>query len=433
MAFERTLTSSGLSINLLLLLVLTHICFPRARRRTSKFFELSYFDSASGTYTQGWDDLDLVAFWIVVFTGLRAAAMDCLLIPFARWGGIQKKKATIRFAEQAWLFLYYAVFWSLGMYIMYNSDYWLNLNEMWTHFPTRSMSGSMKWYYLAQFAFWLQQIVVVNIEERRKDHWQMFTHHIITCALVLTSYGYYQTKVGNVILCVMDVVDLIFPAAKMLKYFGYRTACDIAFGLFMLTWFLARHVVYLLICWSIHVDVPKTMPASCYDSMTGQQISSNGGTEILRNLLQPFINPGGTVCFNERIRYTFLALLLALQVLTWIWFGMICKVAYKVVIGAGADDSRSDDEGEEEEDGSELDTEDLEEQIKDFCEMQPEIQHEPHEEEVDVEDLSYMRRTSTVKVAKKCRKPGSRASGISIPGHTDRKELLGRIGCDKPT
>lgn len=59
--------------------------------------------------------MSLVGFWIIVFTGLRAAVMDYVLIPFAQKGGIGKRKAQIRFAEQAWLFLYYTLFWSLGM------------------------------------------------------------------------------------------------------------------------------------------------------------------------------------------------------------------------------------------------------------------------------------------------------------------------------
>jgi acyl-CoA-dependent ceramide synthase len=40
--------------------------------------------------------------------------MDYALVPMARKCGIYKKKATIRFAEQAWLVLYYATFWTLG-------------------------------------------------------------------------------------------------------------------------------------------------------------------------------------------------------------------------------------------------------------------------------------------------------------------------------
>ena len=80
--------------------------------------------------------------------------------------------------------------------------------------PNREMTGPFKWYYLVQFAFWLQQILVVNIEERRKDYLQMFTHHVITCALIFTSYGYHQTKVGNLILCLMDVVDIVLPVSR---------------------------------------------------------------------------------------------------------------------------------------------------------------------------------------------------------------------------
>ncbi len=86
----------------------------------------------------------------------------------------------------------------------------MNLENLWKGWPDRETDGLMKWYYLAQFAFWLQQILVINIEERRKDHVQMFTHHIITCSLMLTSYGYHHTRVGTVTLCIMDFVDIVF-------------------------------------------------------------------------------------------------------------------------------------------------------------------------------------------------------------------------------
>jgi acyl-CoA-dependent ceramide synthase len=76
---------------------------------------MSYFDSTNGMYSRGWDDMYLVFFWIVVFTGMRAAVMDYVIKPFARWGGISSTKARTRFAEQGWMLLYYIVFWSLGM------------------------------------------------------------------------------------------------------------------------------------------------------------------------------------------------------------------------------------------------------------------------------------------------------------------------------
>jgi len=232
---------TGISVNLISLLVLAHICFPRARRRTRTFFELSYRDATTGKYTQGPDDLCFVLFWIVVFTGLRVAIMDYICVPLAEFAGITKQRTKVRFAEQAWLLFYYSIFWTLGMVsrgatstlnvrgltfsqcIMYHTKYWLNLHELWTDFPTSSMNGLFKWYYLVQFAFWLQQIVVVHIEEPRKDHWQMFTHHLVTCALISMSYSYYQTKVGNIILCVMDVVDLFLPASLQ-SHHGVRSS-----------------------------------------------------------------------------------------------------------------------------------------------------------------------------------------------------------------
>ncbi len=77
------------------------------------------------------------------------------------------------------------------------------------------MSALMKWYYLVQCAFWLQQIVVIHIEKHRKDYWQMLTHHVITCALLFTSYSFYMTRVGNAILCLMDVADIILSVGHM--------------------------------------------------------------------------------------------------------------------------------------------------------------------------------------------------------------------------
>lgn len=86
------------------------------------------------------------------------------------------------------------------------------------------MSGTFKCYYLLQLAFWVQQILVVHIEARRKDHAQMLTHHIITCTIMSVAYVYRYTRVANVVLCLMDVVDLVFsvrPRHQLLGY-GYK-------------------------------------------------------------------------------------------------------------------------------------------------------------------------------------------------------------------
>jgi acyl-CoA-dependent ceramide synthase len=87
------------------------------------------------------------------------------------------------------------------------------LQELWTDWPNRELDWVMKGYILGQLAFWLQQVLVINIEERRKDHWQMLTHHIITICLIYASYRYHHTRVGNLILVLMDIVDIVFPVS----------------------------------------------------------------------------------------------------------------------------------------------------------------------------------------------------------------------------
>ncbi|CAG8948673.1 hypothetical protein HYFRA_00001793 [Hymenoscyphus fraxineus] len=411
----------GLAVNLLMLLSLTHMCFPRARRHTRKFFELSYFNHDSGEYCAGWNDAWMVFFWIVVFTGLRAAVMGYILEPFARRGGVKTERGQTRFAEQAWLIIYYCVFWPLGMYILIRSDYWLNMKNLWTNWPNREMGGLEKWYILVQYAFWLQQIMVINIEERRKDHWQMFTHHIVTTALIFTSYGYHQTKVANLILCLMDGVDILLSLAKCLKYLGYTTICDVLFGLFMVAWFCTRHVCYLITCYSVWADIPTTIEYGCYKGRKGSVVGPFPPPDRFGHLISPFRDPEGIVCFNHNIKWAFLSALLFLQCITIMWFVMIVRVALHVLKGGPAHEVRSDDEEEEE-----IST--IDEKTPLTFESKVDVEQQPYEEEVGVESINLRGRTSA---ASRYKKASSSASGVSLPGHSDRKELLGRIGCDK--
>ncbi|CAI6308651.1 unnamed protein product [Periconia digitata] len=423
----------GIAVNLLLLLALTHSFFPRARRRTSTFFRLSYYNSETDQYGCGTDDLPFVALWLVMFTGLRVAVMEYFLGPAAGWSGIKTRKGVERFKEQGWLICYCVCSWSLGMYIIYNSEFWFNVHGLWRGWPFREITGLSKFYYLFQTAFWLQQILVVNIEERRKDYHEMFTHHIFTCILLFLSYGYYHTRVGIVILCLMDLVDIILPTAKLLKYTGFSNACDVFFGLFVVTWLITRQIFFPIVCWSIYKHAPTDMEPGCYFP-DGRVVLSNqtveyeslGGHLVWPNLVKAYTDRDGPVCWNPTIRYSFLTLLLALQVLILVWFSMIIKVIYKVLRGQPADDVRSDDEGEDEK-------EDIEEELERVTHHQVNeantgMEWTPVEQEVGVESLTFSKRRE-----RSSRSSGSsRASGISIPGHVDRKELLGRIGCDKP-
>ena len=176
----------------------------------------------------------------------------------------------------------------------------------------------------------------------------------------------------------------------------------------MISWFLARHVFYLMTCYSIWKDAPRIMPIGCFYGSNANLTGPYPIPEGWGHYLEPFTNPEGALCFSESVIWGFLYCLLSLQLITIFWFFMIIKVAIRVLKGTGADDVRSDDEGEEEEEEFEYE------------------EAQPLEEEVGVESIDlkgWERRTGVKRAAS--------SSGVSLPGHSDRKELLGRIGCEK--
>lgn len=107
------------------------------------------------------------------------------------------------------------------------------------------------------------------------------------------------------------------------------------------------------------------------------------------------------------------------------WFVMIVRVALTVLKGGEAHEPRSDDDGDDIEE--ELTDEEILSTIA-ALDAAALAQLKPLEEEVGVEAINLKGRVSNMS---RYRKGSSSTSGVSLPGHSDRKELLGRIGCDK--
>ncbi|PVH78580.1 longevity assurance proteins LAG1/LAC1 [Cadophora sp. DSE1049] len=339
-----------LSLALIAGTAVVHNLSPQIGPHTRKFFSLSYASPAShGSYTQGIDDIYFVLAWVVSFTAIRAITVEWLLQPLARILGVAKK-SHLRFAEQGWIFLYYSSIWSLGMFLWHGSEYWLNYANLWTSWPSREMPGLFKWYYLIQLSFTAQLLLAIHMEVRRKDYVEMLTHHIITLSLISITYIYRYTRAANVVLCLMDFVDILLPFAKLLRYLRYEMACNIAFGVFVVSWFITRHILYLHFSWDIHQHVPgeNTMLFGCYNGATNERIQDMPSQpDYFSHLFWPFQDLDGVICLNSEVKYIFLGMLFLLHTLSAIWFVMILKVIAGILSGKSAEDIRSDDEGEQ--------------------------------------------------------------------------------------
>ena len=96
----------------------------------------------------------------------------------------------------------------------------LNPIDVWMGYPHIPLAGPLKFYYLMETAFYTHQMLVINAEARRKDHWQMMTHHVITVSLMLLSYSYNYARVGCLVMFIMDWCDIWLPVSSYMSIFS---------------------------------------------------------------------------------------------------------------------------------------------------------------------------------------------------------------------
>lgn len=278
-----------------------------------------------GQFGFGIREVIFVGYSVLVLTLARALFYLYVLRPSARFWSLRGKTAD-KFVEQAWAMVYYAAMFSAGAYLYWHSEYFLSAKDLWVGWPHYQISWKVRAYYLVQLAGWVQQLYVIHVEAKRKDHYQMFTHHVITVGLIVGSYHFHYTRVGHVIQLLMDQVDILLALAKILNYLDWNNACDITFVVFAINWFVNRHVLYNYVV-SSAIKAVSYLPQEChFDIETAKLVA----------------------CFNPKAHWVLVVLLGVLQIITLMWFYMIIRIITKVLTGtASAEDTRSDDEDDE--------------------------------------------------------------------------------------
>jgi acyl-CoA-dependent ceramide synthase len=181
--------------------------------------------------------------------------------------------------------------------------------------------------------------------------------------------------------------------------------------------------MYLKLCYDIYTDVPgpTTMLFGCYNGSTNELIPDMPAhPDYFSHLLVPFKDIDDVICLNTQVKYIFLGMLLLLQSLSLVWFGMILKVVTGILTGGKAEDTRSDDE-----DG--------------VYESVDEVEVQKKSRQMNVTDLnvcvgSGSEVSSGITGVSTMTRPNPRVTTgrRMLMDAENRKELLARIGCDKP-
>uniref|UniRef100_D8PRK1 TLC domain-containing protein n=1 Tax=Schizophyllum commune (strain H4-8 / FGSC 9210) TaxID=578458 RepID=D8PRK1_SCHCM len=277
-------------------------------------------------YGTGPLDLCFMITLMAAMAVLRDVFRIYLFEPFAHWklkrdlDEKRMKRSVLRFAEQGWSAIYYIWQFAFGLYIHINlPTKFADLSDLWTEYPHATLAAPVKFFYLMEIACYMHQMLVLNAEARRKDHWQMFTHHVITIFLMLSSYYTNFTRIGCLIMVLMDWCDIWLPLAKMGRYLDIpHQIYDYAFAIFLVSWFITRHVLFLMVMrstWSI-------------DKIIELKWAPEEGHFLTKNFY-----------------WAFNGALAALQVIQCIWFYLVLRIAFRVVFhGETASDDRSDEE-----------------------------------------------------------------------------------------
>lgn len=107
-------------------------------------------------------------------------------------------------------------------------------------YPQSATEMGFQDFYLFQLGFWISCCLYIFFETRRKDFTEMCIHHFSTVFLISFSYLFHFARPGILIMCLHDLGDIFLYAAKSAQYRGYKSLADVLFGLFAISFYLAR-------------------------------------------------------------------------------------------------------------------------------------------------------------------------------------------------
>lgn len=322
----RTLMSRTWLLLLVLILVflLAYSLDPTEFNIVHHFLFLSHQVNANDGPTQygkGLWDIAFVGFYVIVLSFTREFIMHELLQPLARILGVKSRGKQTRFMEQMYTAVYIAVVGPLGVYCMKHTSVWyFNTKGMYEEYPHKTHDAPFKFYYLFQAAFWIQQalIMILGIEERRRDFRELVIHHVVTISLIGLSYRFHFTYMGIAVYVTHDISDFFLAMAKSLNYINSPLQGP-AFGLCIVIWTYLRHYINLRILYSLYTEFSTVGPYQL-----------NWDTEQYKCAL------------SNIITFTLLA---GLQTVNLYWLWCLMRNAYRFLVLGIAKDDRSEDEG----------------------------------------------------------------------------------------
>jgi len=154
-----------------------------------------------------------------------------------------------RFADQFWQLVVHVSMTIFELAILSETNYsWLyNPDESWIPPPSRqAVNPTIEAFYQTQLCIWVATGLSHKfVDERNKDYYVMYIHHIATLGLVFGSWTCNYTRIGVLVLFVHDSSDIAIDMLKLTNHLKLHERkffyiCETCFVSTIITWAWAR-------------------------------------------------------------------------------------------------------------------------------------------------------------------------------------------------
>uniref|UniRef100_A0A158PCV2 TLC domain-containing protein n=1 Tax=Angiostrongylus cantonensis TaxID=6313 RepID=A0A158PCV2_ANGCA len=244
-------------------------------------------------------------------------------------GGFARQTRSKRVLECFWRFSYYTFAFAYGCMVLWDKSWLWDVKQCWIGYPFHTIDKSIWWYYMVETSFYYSLMLASFFDVKRSDFWQLMVHHIVTIALLSSSFTINFVRVGTLVLISHDIADIILEFGKLTRYDrNLKNVTNICFVVFLTSWIVTRLGYYpFVIVRSALLDAASLIQPD-YE---------------LLNLTQ--------VPFAPRVIILMLFTLLILHIF---WTVIIMKIVVKTVTQGEAGDVRSDSEASEADESQKL-------------------------------------------------------------------------------
>ena len=325
--------------------------------------------------------------WVAVFQAVRAGSSWAgRLLSRTLLAGDPLSKPVLRhkFQDQSWQLVAHASMSALEACILFSAGTtWMrDYTSLWIPPPWEQPNGSeVHALYGLQMSIWLVTCYFHRfVQERNKDYFTVYLHHLATIGLVWFSWWFNYVRIGTVVLFLHDVSDIFIDLLKLCNYCKLEGPKGLflvegCFAATLLAWpplrgylfgvhVLFRGAIYGAREVGFHSSVlpaaaslalgggKSSLGANVTGHVRGGQIG-DGSFDLLTNLRNFPVIPSSAF---PNAYWSCVSLLATILVMNVFWYYALLRILIKILRGADPHEAGADEyEGADEDEGDEGD------------------------------------------------------------------------------